>query len=96
MSTHPHQAGVTRILKSSPACQKNAISTLQTGSSKIEQLTLFKVAIKSINVVNLNIAVVKKVLDFVWTSYGGAHMLIGLLPENSNPKYSHIVKLGNN
>ena len=51
---------------------------------------------KSINVMTLNIAVVKKALDYVWMSYGGAHTLTGSLPENSHPKYSHIVRLDNN
>ena len=39
MPTLPHQAGVTHILKSSPACHKSClfthISTLQAGSSNI-------------------------------------------------------------
>ena len=39
MPIHPHQAGVTHIVKSSPTCQKSClftrISTLQAGSSKI-------------------------------------------------------------
>ena len=40
MATHPHQAGVTRILKSSPTCQSSCLvtrmSTFDAGSSKIE------------------------------------------------------------
>ena len=35
------------------------------------------------------------ILDFVWTSYIGLHMLTGSLPENNYPKSSHIERLGN-
>ena len=45
----------------------------------------------------VNTAMVIRILDFVWTSYIGLHILTGSLPEhNSYPKFSDIVKLGNN
>ena len=56
MPTHPHQAGVTHIQKSSPASQKRClftrISTLQTGGSEIQQIVFPKVVIKSIDAIN--------------------------------------------
>ena len=77
MPTHPHKVGVTPVLKSSPACQKSHlfthISTLQAGSSKIEQATLPKIVIKTIDTITLNIVVVTKALNFLWMSYKGAH-----------------------
>ena len=44
----------------------------------------------------VNVAMVTRILDFVWTSYIGLHMLTGSLPENSYPKFFHVVRLGNN
>ena len=38
-----------------------------------------------------------KSLDFLWMSCRDAHMLTASsLPEESHPKHSHIVRLGNN
>ena len=34
--------------------------------------------------------------NFVWMPYRGAHMLTGSVSENSHPKHSHIMRLGNN
>ena len=39
---------------------------------------------------------VTRALDFVWMSHGDAQMLTGLLPEESHPKSSHIMRLSNN
>ena len=44
----------------------------------------------------LNIEKVTRTLDLVWMPYRGAHLLNGLLPEDSHPKLSHVVTLGNN
>ena len=52
--------------------------------------------IKSIDIMTLNIVVVRQAIDIVWLPYTGAHMLTGSLPEKSKTKYSHIVRLGNN
>ena len=55
-----------------------------------------KVIIKSIDVMTLNVFMLTRVLDFLWMSYRGAHKLDGSLPEDSHPKSSLIVRLGNN
>ena len=52
--------------------------------------------IKLIDIMTLNIVVVRKAIDNVWLPHRGAHMLTGSLPEKSKTKYSHIVRLGNN
>ena len=54
-----------------------------------------KVVTKSIDIMALNIAMVTRTLDFVWTSYIGLQMLTGSLPEKIYPESSHIVRLGN-
>ena len=58
--------------------------------------TTQSIDIKSIDIMTLNIIVVRKAIDIVWLPYTGAHMLTGSLPEKSKTKYSHIVRLGNN
>ena len=98
MPTHLHQVGVTYILKSSPACQKNClftrISILQADSSKIKQTAVPKVVIKSIDVMTLKISLVTRVMEFIWMSYRGPDMLTDSLLEDSHPKSSHIARFG--
>ena len=55
-----------------------------------------KVLIKSIDVMTVNVFMLTRVLGFLWMSYRGAHKLDGSLPEDSHPKSSLIVRLGNN
>ena len=43
----------------------------------------------------LKIYMVTRVMDFIWMSYSGPHMLTGLLPEDSNLKSSNIARFGN-
>ena len=50
------------------------------------------IVIKSIDVMTVNIVMITRILDFVWTSYVGLHMLTRSQPENSYPKFSHIVR----
>ena len=86
MPTHPHQAVVTRILTSSPACQNSCLSTriftLKAGS-KIQQSLLRKIVIKSIDMMTLNFVMVARTLDFVWMSHRVTHKLTDSLPEET-------------
>ena len=43
----------------------------------------------------LNIAMVTEALDHIWMSYRGPHMLTGLPADDSHPKFSHTMRLGN-
>ena len=67
----------------------NAVGT------KIQQTAFPKVVIKPIDIIVLNIAMVTRALEFECTSCRDLHMLTGSLPEESYPKTSHIVRLGN-
>ena len=94
--THLHRAGITRIQKYHPPVKTVAFftrnSSLQAGSSKMQQPTLSKAITTSIDIMNLNVAMMTRVLELVWTSYRGDHMLTGSLPEDSYPKSSHVDK----
>lgn len=59
-----------------PHVKTGVFSTLQTGSSKIEQRTLPKVVIKSIDIITLNVAMMTRSLVFVWMSCSGLHMFM--------------------
>ena len=44
----------------------------------------------------LNMAMVTRAQDFVWTSYRGLYMLTDYLTKENHPESFHIAKLGSN
>ena len=99
MPTHTHQAGSTASKIQQPPVKKFAFSPTflpyKLATAKYNK-QVSGVAIKTIDIMVVNIAMVIRILDFVWTSYIGLHILTGSLPENSYPKFSNIARLGNN
>ena len=99
-ATHPHQAHIIHILKSSPICQKVAFSPAflpyKQEAAMYKNLQSPKVVIKSTDVMTPNIFMVTWALDFLWIYYRGAHKLAGSLPKDSHSNSFHIARLGNN
>ena len=94
-----HQAGITHILKSSPASQNSClfthISTLHQVATKYNKQQSLK---QKSNQLILDIAMNLNTAngDFIWMSYRGSQMFTGSLPEDSRSNSSHIARLGNN
>ena len=61
----------------------------------MQETTVPKVVIKSIDIMTLNIVLETRVMEFIWMFYRGPHMLTDSLLEDSYPKSSHIVRFGN-
>ena len=61
----------------------------------MQQTAVPKVVIKSIDIMTLNILLVARVMEFIWVSYRGPHMLTDSLLEDSHSKSSHIARFGN-
>ena len=91
--THPHQAGITHILKSHPPVKRFSFSP---AFLPYKQATDPISGIKSIDIMALNITMVTRPLYFVWMSYRGTHMLTGSLPEDGHSKSFNTARLGNN
>ena len=61
----------------------------------MQQTAVPKVVIKLIDIMTLNISLVTRVMELIWMSYRGAHMLTDSLLEDSYLKSSHIARFGN-